>query len=248
MRTVVAGATGELGARVVDALVATGHEPVLLSRATGIDLVTGTGLVERLAGADAVIDASGTSSLSTKASVAFFTAVTRNLLAAERAAGVPHHVAISIVGAADVNANYYAGKAAQERTLLAEPGGWSLLRTTQFHEFAGQLATQGRVGPVVMVPKMRSQPIAAAEVAAELVRIASGEPRGLALDLAGPREERMADLVRRQLSASGRTRPVVEVPIPGRWGRAMRTGGLLPTSDARVGELPFDEWLAARSD
>ncbi|MDQ0785187.1 SDR family oxidoreductase [Streptomyces sp. B3I8] len=245
MKIAVAGATGMLGSRVVDAVRAAGHEPVSISRGSGIDLMTGSGLAEALRGASAVVDASATSSTSAKKSTDFFSTVTRNLLAAERAAGVPHHVAVSIIGAAKVDANYYAGKAAQEKILTAaHEGGWSLLRTAQFHEFAKQLVGHGKVGPLQVVPSMRAQPVAAAEVAAELVTIAAGEPRGLGPDLAGPREERMADLVRRYLAATGQRRPVVEVSIPGAWGRGMRDGSLLPGPGARLGRQTFDEWLS----
>lgn len=247
MKIVVAGATGSLGTQVVEAVRAAGHEPVSISRETGADLISGAGLPEALRGASAVIDASATSSTSTKASIEFFTTVTRNLLAAERAAGVPHHVAISIIGAAKVNANYYAGKAAQEEILRAESGGWSLLRTTQFHEFARQLVGHGKLGPFQGVPKMRSQPIAATEVAAELVAIASGDPRGIEPELAGPQEERMADLVRRYLAATGQRRPVIELSIPGAWGRGMRDGSLLPKPGTRLGRQTFDEWLATQT-
>lgn len=247
MKIVVAGATGSLGTQVVEAVRAAGHEPVSISRGSGADLLSGSGLTEALRGASAVIDASATSSTSTKESVEFFTTVTRNLLAAERAADVPHHVAISIIGAAKVNTNYYAGKAAQEAILRAEPGGWSLLRTTQFHEFARQLVGHGKLGPLQGVPKMRSQPIAATEVAAELVAIASGDPRGIEPDLAGPKEERMADLVRRYLAATAQRRPVIEVSIPGAWGRGMRDGSLLPKAGTRLGRQTFDEWLATQT-
>ncbi|RII20494.1 hypothetical protein DSC45_04640 [Streptomyces sp. YIM 130001] len=248
MRIVVAGATGMLGRHVVDAVHAAGHEPVSVSRGSGADLVTGAGLTEALRGASAVIDASATSSTSTKESVTFFTTVTQNLLSAERAAGVAHHVAISIIGAAEVDANYYAGKAAQEKTLTAvHRGGWSLLRTTQFHEFAKQLVGHGKAGPLQVVPKMRAQPIAVTEVATELVAVAAGEPRGVVPELAGPREERMADLVRRYLAATGRRRPVIEVSLPGAWGRGMRDGTLLPRAGTRLGRQTFDEWLAAQA-
>jgi uncharacterized protein YbjT (DUF2867 family) len=247
VRIVVAGATGSLGTHVVEAVRAAGHEPVPVNRASGADLISGLGLVERLRGASAVIDASATSSTSAKGSTDFFTTVTRNLLSAEREAGVPHHVAISIVGAARIDANHYSGKAAQELILQAEPNGWSLLRTTQFHELARQLVGHGKVGPVQVVPTMRSQPIAAADVAAELVAIASGSPRGLVPELAGPQEEKMADLVRRYLAATGQRRPVIEVSIPGAWGRGMRNGSLLPTTGARLGRQTFDEWLATQT-
>jgi uncharacterized protein YbjT (DUF2867 family) len=244
MRIVVAGGTGTLGRCVVAAVRAAGHAPVSISRGSGADLITGSGLVQLLRGASAVIDTSATRSTSTQRSVAFFSTVTRNLLAAERAAEVPHHVAISIIGAARINANYYAGKAVQEEILLAQRDGWSMLRTTQFHEFVRQLVGHGKVGPLQLVPKMLSQPIAATEVAAELVAIAAGRPRGLEPDLAGPGEERMADLVRRYLAATGHRRPVVEVPLSGPWGRAMRNGLLLPKPGTRLGRQAFGDWLS----
>lgn len=244
MKIAVAGGTGMLGRHVMEQARLQGHAPVSLSRESGVDLLTGDGLVDALRGADAVIDASATTKASTKASLHFFGTATRNLRAAEQEAGVPHHVAVSIIGAAKVRANYYAGKALQEDILAAEPGGWSILRAAQFHEFALQLVGHGKVGPLQVVPTMRSQPVAAAEVAAELVRIAAGEPCGFAPDLAGPREERMVDLVRRYLAAVGQRRRVIELSVPGAWGRGMRDGSLLPGPDARQGRQTFGEWLA----
>ncbi|MFD4791117.1 SDR family oxidoreductase [Streptomyces sp. NPDC058459] len=244
MKIVVAGATGTLGKHVADAVRTAGHEAVAISRASGSDLVTGSGLTETLRGADAVIDASATSSTSARKSVAFFTTVTRNLLAAEREAGVPHHVAISIIGAARINANYYAGKAAQEEILRSYSGGWSMLRTSQFHEFVRQILTAGKVGPVQVVPKMLSQPVAAREVAGELVTLATGRPQGLVPDFAGPRRELMADLVRRYLATTGVSRPVLQVPLPGAFGRGMRDGTLLPEPGTRAGRQTFGAWLA----
>ncbi len=243
MKIVVAGATGFLGSHVVSAVRAAGHDAVEISRSSGVDLFSGRGLREQLLGAAAVIDASATTSTSAKTSTSFFTTVTRNLLTAEREAGVSHHVAISIIGAATVNANYYAGKRAQEKILQREPHGWSLLRTTQFHEFVLQLVAHGKIGPFQIVPTMRSQPVSAAEVARELVTIATGEPQGLVPELAGPHEERMADLVGRYLRAIGRPQRVIEVPLPGTWGRGMRDGSLLPRPGTRRGLQTFDEWL-----
>jgi uncharacterized protein YbjT (DUF2867 family) len=245
MRIVVAGGIGVLGRHVADAVRAAGHDPVPVSRRSGTDLLRSEGLADLLRGASAVIDVSSTSSISTKESVRFFGTVTRNLLAAERAAGVPHHVGVSIIGAVKVPAYYYAGKALQEDILMKEQGGWSLLRTTQFHEFAAQLAARGKFGPLQIVPSMRSQPVAAAEVAVELVGIALGEPRGLEPDLAGPREESMTDMVRRYLAATGRRRPVLGVSMPGAWGRGMRDGSILPGPGAHLGRQTFEEWLVA---
>jgi uncharacterized protein YbjT (DUF2867 family) len=243
MRIAVAGGTGAVGTHVVNAVSAAGHEPVVISRSTGVDVISGDGLAAALVGVSSVIDVSATSAASTKESVHFFGTATRNLLAAERDAGIPHHVALSVIGAAKVNANYYAGKAVQEQLLTSQAGGWSLLRTTQFYEFAAQLVHHGKVGPLQVVPTMRSQPIAASEVAAELVEIALGEPRGLVPDLAGPQEERMADLVKTYLAATGKSRPVLQISIPGAWGRGMRDGSLLPASGTRFASQTFAQWL-----
>ncbi|WP_322788320.1 SDR family oxidoreductase [Herbiconiux ginsengi] len=258
----MAGGTGAVGRHVVELLGAAGHAAVVLTRSTGHDLsaqdaatagvtegaaASGAprGLTVVLAGCAAVIDVSSIATTSAATSTAFFGAVTRNLLAAERAAGVPHHVALSIVGAAAAPSAYYAGKKVQEDLVMAEPVGWSILRATQFHEFAVQIAEQGRMGPLQLVPTMRSQPVAAVEVAEALVEIALGDPRGLDRDLGGPREENMAEMVRRYLAATGQKRPVLQVPLPGAWGRALRDGTLLTARGARLGRQTFAEWLAA---
>jgi uncharacterized protein YbjT (DUF2867 family) len=242
----VAGGTGVVGRHVVTAARAAGHDALALSRSSGVDLTRPDGLAERLAGVGAVIDVSSTPSLSSRAAARFFAAVTASLLAAERAAGVPHHVALSIIGAAAVNSGHYAGKAVQEQEVMRSGDGWSLLRTTQFHEFAQQTAARGAVAGVAVVPALRCQPVAAAEVGRELVRIAAGDPRGLAPDLAGPREENLPDLVRRYLRATGKRRPVLRVTLPGALGQAMRDGGLLPAPGTRLATLTFDQWLATQ--
>ena len=243
MRIAVAGGTGIVGQHVVNALRAGGHEPVILTRSTGVDLVTGIGLPGSLDGVGAVVDVTSVATTSASKSVRFFRTVTTRLLAAEDAAGVPHHVALSIVGAAPIDAAYFAGKKVQEELVMASASGWTIVRATQFHEFARQILPLGAVGPLHVVPRMLSQPVAAAEVGAALARLATDAPAGLAVDLAGPRVERMADLVRRYLRASGRSRPVLEVPLPGAWGRGMRDGSLLPDPGAQLGTQTFDEWL-----
>ncbi len=245
MRIAIAGGTGTVGRHVVTAARAAGHDPLVLSRAAGVDLMTATGLAGRLDGVDAVIDVSGTGSLSARQAIRFFGTVTSNLLAAERAAGVPRHVALSITGAAKANCGYYAGKAIQEQKVMDSGTGWSMLRTAQFHEFAAQTVNRGTVVGIQIVPAMRCQPIAASEVAAELIRIAEGAPHGLEPDLAGPREEDMPDLVRRSLNATGKRRPVLRVTVPGAIGKVMRDGGLLPAPGTRLGTQTFGQWLAA---
>ncbi|MFF2051189.1 SDR family oxidoreductase [Leifsonia sp. NPDC058194] len=245
MRVAVAGGTGVVGRHTVHALQAAGHEVVVLSRSRGIDVHAGSGVVAAIEGCAAVVDVTSVQTTSGRVSREFFGGVTRSLLAAERDAGVPHHVALSIVGAVEAPAAYYAGKALQEELVQRSGAGWSILRATQFHEFAAQLVGTAEKR-FHLVPAMRSQPIAAAEVGAALAGIAAGEPRGLDRDLAGPLVEQMPDLVRRYLAASGRRGRVVTVPIPGRWGRALRDGTILPGADARLGRQTFAEWLEAR--
>ena len=198
-----------------------------------------------LDGVDTVIDVASVQTLSDAASRDFFGAVTRTLLAAEVAAGVRHHVALSIVGVDDAPHGYYAGKVLQEQLVESGPVPWTILRATQFHEFAGQIFDTAKVGPLVLVPRMRSQPVAAREVAERLVAFAVGEPAGRAKDLAGPGEERMADMARRWATAAGRRGRVVEVPLPGAYGRALGDGTLLARPGSDLGVQTFDAWLAA---
>ncbi|MGY1771186.1 SDR family oxidoreductase [Blastococcus sp. SYSU D00813] len=243
MRLVVAGATGAVGAHLTERARAAGHDVVPLSRSGGQDVLTGAGLPEALRGADAVVDVTSVTTTSTRTSVGFFTRATANLLAAEEAAGVGHHVALSIVGIDGETSGYYAGKVAQERLLAAGPVPWTLLRATQFHEFAEQMAARASVGPVVVVPAMRTATVAADEVAAALLALAEGPPRGRVADLGGPEEADLADLVRRWLAVTGRRGRVLRVPLPGRAGRRVRDGGLLPGRGADRGRVTFDAWL-----
>ena len=170
-RIAVAGGTGVVGRHVVAALAARGAEPVVLSRAAGVDLVTGQGLDAALEGVGAVVDASGTRTQRRATAVAFFTTVTRHLLAAGQRAGVRHHVALSIIGIDRVESGYYAGKQAQEQAVLSGPLPATVLHTTQFHEFAAQVLALVP-GPVAPVPVLRVQPVAAREVAAALADLA----------------------------------------------------------------------------
>jgi uncharacterized protein YbjT (DUF2867 family) len=242
MRIAVAGATGTLGKQVVRALLDTGHEAVPISRSAGVDLLTGIGLEQALDGAAAVIDVSNKQTTRAKDAIAFFTAVTKNLMRASAAAGVGHYVAVSIVGIDRVGFGYYQGKLRQEELVLAGDVPSSVLRATQFFEFARQ--TLALVpGPVAIVPKMRTQPIAAREVGAALVTLASGAPVGVAPELAGPREESLPDMARRLLQAEGRHRLVVPVRMPGAAGRALAGGGSLPVGPGPRGVQTFDEWL-----
>ncbi len=242
MRIVIAGGTGWIGRMVTEQLTAEGDTPVVLARSTGVDLTTGAGLDAALDGAGAVIDVSNIITISRSKSVGFFEAATEHLLAAGRRAGVGHHVVLSIVGVDRVDLGYYFGKRRQEELALAGPVPASVLRATQFHEFASQMLTRSK-GPFIGVPKMPCEPVAGREVAAALVRIARAEPAGLAPDFAGPRREEMAEMVRRVARLHGSHRPVVPVRLPGRAGDQVARGGLLAAGSATRGSVSFAEWL-----
>lgn len=237
----VAGGTGLVGRLVVEEVRRAGATPVVVARSAGVDLTTGAGLDDALRGVSAVIDASNVETMSGATSVAFFEAATGHLLAAGERAGVRHHVALSIVGCDRVDLPYYLGKRRQEELVAAGPVPWTVLRATQFHEFAGQLVDRSP-GPLAIAPRMLSQPVAAAEVAAALVARALGEPVGLAPDLGGPRPERMDRLVRRELRRRGARRLVVPLPMVGTTGRQVKDGGLLPGRGATLGTQTFDAW------
>ncbi len=238
MRIAVAGGTGVVGAHVVRIAADSGHEVRVLSRSRGVDLVTGAGL--DLTGVDVVIDVSGSASL--REAMSYFEASTHTLLRAERDAGVKHHVALSIARAVEHPHGYYAAKALQEQLIADGPIPWTILRTTQFFEFAEQKAVA--VWRWAIVAKFLSRPVAAASVARRLVEIAEGEPRGMTPEFAGPDELRMADLARMVFETHGDQRGVIELPIPGKMGRSMRDGALLPGPDAEIDSTSYEEWLA----
>ena len=243
MRIAVAGGTGLIGRMVCDAVAAGGDEAVVLARSVGVDVVTGDGLDAALVGVDAVIDVTNVTTLKRSESLSFFEAATANLLAAEQRAGVAHHVLLSIVGVDRVGWGYYAGKVRQEELCGASAVPTTVLRATQFHEFADQMLARG--GPVVLVPTMLSRPVAAREVAAELVRLAHGQAQGLAPEMAGPEDLEMPDMVRRLLRSRGRRTPVIGIRLPGAAGRGMARGGLLPEHDGPRGRETFAQWLTA---
>ena len=244
VQVAVAGGTGVVGRYVVEQLVAAGHQAKVLARATGSDLVTGAGLAEALDGVAVVVDVVNASVSSRKKSVEFFTRTTTNLLAAEREAGVRHHVGLSIIGVDRVDFGYYMGKRRQEQLVERGDVAWTILRAAQFHEFAQQLADR-MPGPVVPVPRMRSQPVAAREVAALLVELALATPTLGTREIAGPEVLWMPDLVRRELRSRHSRRVVVPLRLPGAVGRGMANGELLPGDSARVGTETFSEWLGS---
>jgi uncharacterized protein YbjT (DUF2867 family) len=244
MRIAVVGGTGVAGSSVVRILAARGHDVRPLARSTGVDVVTGRGLDRALDGVETVVDASSVLTTRARPSVDFFSAATTRLLAAEERAGTRLHVVLSIVGIDRLEHGYYAGKLAQERLGLAGQVPVTILRTTQFHEFAGQMLDRLRRGPLTPVPHARTQPVAVSDVASRLADLAVRPAAGRVPDLAGPERHDLADLVS-QVARARRVRTwVVPVRLPGRLGRGLATGALLPEADADIGRQTFAEWLA----
>lgn len=239
----VAGGTGALGKEVVDALRRRDLTPVVIARSQGVDLTTGSGLDQALADVDAVIDASNVVALRAKPAIEFFEAATGQLLAAGERAGVRHHVVVSIVGCDRVDMGYYFGKRRQEELVRGGPLPWTIVRATQFHEFAGQLMERSP-GPVKLVPQMLSQPVSARELAALLVDTALGEPVGVAPDVGGPEQHQIPDLARRLVAHRGQRTKVVAAPLPGKVGRQIADGGLLTGAGATILPETYDHWLA----
>ena len=251
MRVAVAVGTGLVGALTVAELERAGHETVVLARSTGVDLAQdGDALTEdlakRLVGVDAVVDALNVVTRDATESAEFFGRTTAALLAAEDSAGVGHHLALSIVGIDRVPFDYYVGKLRQEELVTSGPVPWTILRAAQFHEFAGQLLGGLTFGPIGLAPRMPVRPVAAAEVAAHLARLAVEPPRRATLDLAGPHREDLASMARRTARRDGGPRLVVPVRVPGAFGRGVRAGALVPEAPDLVGRQSFAEWLRAR--
>jgi uncharacterized protein YbjT (DUF2867 family) len=246
MKIAVAGGTGMVGTMVVDQLKARGHDPVVLARATGVDLTTGAGLEDRLDGVEAVVDVTSVATSSADTATEFFTTTTRHLLDAGYAAGVRHHVLLSIVGIDVTPFGYYVGKLAQEELVKDGKVPYTIVRATQFHEFAQQMIDRSSYGPVVVVPRMKSAPIAAAEVATVLTDIALGVPQGMAPEVGGPRPESVPDMARRLLRKQGSKRPVVTARIIGKAGKAMASGALIPANPGTIGAQTYAEWLEQR--
>lgn len=244
MKIAVAGGTGKTGRHVVDQLRGQGHQPVILARAHGVDLIANTGIDAALDGVDAVIDVTDFATMNARKAQASFGNATANLLAAAQRNGVRHHVALSIIGIDRAPTGYYQGKLRQEEVVQAGAVPWTILRAAQFHEFAAQVLAQ-LPGPIAPVPKMRSQPIAVREVAAHLVDLATGEPRQMAPELAGPRVESVVDMARQLIRRRGEHRLVLPLRVPGAAGKAMAGGALLPTQPGPRGRQTYADWLAA---
>jgi uncharacterized protein YbjT (DUF2867 family) len=249
----VTGATGRVGRHVVDVLESGGHEVVPISRSGGVDMVTGDGLEDALAGVECVIDAATGSSPDQAEATEFFTASARNLLEIGERAGVQRIVMVSIIGTDRFTAGYGVAKLGHEQALLAGPIPTRILRASQFHEFVEQLMEWGRQGDLIYIPRMRTQTVAARTVAEALADLANGsaglQASGTALpEIAGPREERLADLARLLAARRGDPVRIEEISNPDDPDHALyETDALLPGPDAMLAGPTFEEWLDATS-
>jgi uncharacterized protein YbjT (DUF2867 family) len=247
VKIAVAGGTGLVGRQTVEAVRRVGHDPVVLARSVGVDLTSGAGLAAALDGVDAVIDVTNTPSVNNDQVRAFFATVTEHLLAAEHHAGVRHHVALSIVGLDRLpDDGHYAGKREQERLALSGLVPASVVRATQFFDFAAQMVNWMRRGQSVTLPPLLVQPVAVTDVADVLVEVAVGEPVNGICELAGPETQDLVDMARRTLAARGELLRLIPT-WRGRYGVEMAGEVLLPGPDARIAPTTFDDWLTTQT-
>ncbi|GAB4084062.1 SDR family oxidoreductase [Myceligenerans cantabricum] len=246
MKIVVIGGTGLVGSQVVDRLRGH-HEVVAASPRTGVDTLTGAGLAEAVKGAQVVIDLSNSPSFAEEDATRFFRESTSNLLTAEAEAGVRHHVILSIVGAEGIDAGYMRAKLVQEALVKASTADWSIVRSTQFLEFLDSIADAATVDGVVRMAPVRFQPIASADVARIVAEVAAGTPLDATVEIAGPETVAFDEIVRTHLASNGDPRQVLTDPAATYFGAALADGELVPAGPARLGELSYAEWQAARA-
>ena len=244
MKIVVIGGSGLIGKKVVTNLRQHGHEVLAASPSSGVNTVTGEGLAQALAGAQVVVDVANAPSWEDNAVLAFFETSGRDLLAAEAAAGVGHHVALSVVGTDRLLASgYFRAKMAQEKLIKASPIPYTIVRATQFFEFAGGIAQLATEGQTVRLPPVLMQPIAADDVAAVMADVALAAPLNGTFDLAGPEPIRQDDLVRQFLTATGDARKVITDASALYYGINVNDQSLTPSDKARIGPTRFEDWL-----
>jgi uncharacterized protein YbjT (DUF2867 family) len=250
-RIAVAGATGRVGRPTVEVLEEAGHDVVPMSRATGVDVVTGEGLSEALAGVEVIVDAASWPSNEQEPATEFFLASARNLQEAGERAGVQRIVAVSIIGADRATKGYIASKIPHEQALQSGPIPVRILRAAQFHEFVPLFLEWGRQGDVIYVPEMRTQLVATRTVAeglAELVNGAAPAPEGTIPEIAGPRAENLVDVAKLVVARRGKSLRVEAVSDPNDPEQALyASGGLLPGPDAVLAGPTFEEWLDSKA-
>jgi uncharacterized protein YbjT (DUF2867 family) len=243
MKIVVIGGTGLIGSKTVDILRRSGHEVIAASPKNGINTITGEGLKDAVAGAQTVIDLANSPSFEDKAVLEFFETSGRNLQAAEAAAGVRHHVTLSIVGTDRSDNGYFRAKVAQEKLVEASGIPYTIVRSTQFLEFLGAIADSATDGNTVRLPPGLFQPIASEDVAANVADVALGTPRNGIVEIAGPERAPFNEIVARYLKAVGDPREVVRDPQARYWGGKVEERSLVPLGDALLGRIGLEEWL-----
>ena len=244
MKIVVIGGTGLIGSKTVAILRQGGHEVIAASPKTGINTITGEGLKEAMAGTQVVVDLANSPSFEDKAVLEFFETSGRNLLTAEAAAGVRHHVALSIVGTDRTPDNgYFRAKVAQEKLIKASGIPYTIIRATQFLEFLGTIANSSTDGNTIRLSHGLFQPIAADDVAAIVADVALAKPRNGVVEIAGPERAPFYEIIARYLKAVGDPREVVNDPDARYWGGRVEERSLVPLGEARVGRIGLDEWL-----
>jgi uncharacterized protein YbjT (DUF2867 family) len=243
MKIVVIGGTGLIGSKLVAKLDEQGHDAVPASPASGVNTLTGEGLSEVLKGAQVVVDVSNSPDWEDDAVMHFFETSTRNLLAAEAAAGVGHHVALSVVGTDRMQeSGYFRAKLAQEKLIESSSIPYSIVHATQFFEFVKGIADEATDGNEVRLPPALFQPMAARDVASGVARVAVGPPRNGIVEIAGPEQFPLDELVRSVLKATGDPREVITDPQARYFGINPGERTLLPGDDARIAETRFEDW------
>ena len=244
MKIVVIGGTGLIGSKLVAKLDEQGHDAVAASPASGVNTLTGEGLPEVLEGAKVVVDVSNSPDWADDAVMHFFETSTRNLLAAETEARVQHHVALSVVGTDRLTeSGYFRAKLAQEQLIERSPIPYSIVHATQFYEFVKGIADEATDGNEVHLPPALFQPMAADEVASGVARVAVGQPVNGIVEIAGPEQFRVDELVRRRLASLKDPREVIADPNARYDGAKLSEKTLLPGNSARLGETRFETWL-----
>ena len=248
MKIVVIGGTGLIGSKVVTNLSAHGHDAVPASPGTGVNTLTGAGLTEALAGTDVVVDVSNSPSFEDAAVLEFFDTSARNILGAEAAAGVGHHVALSVVGTERLaESGYMRAKIAQEKLIKNSSIPYTIVHATQFFEFAARMADEASDGDTVRVPPVLIQPMAADDVAAAVCNAALAAPVNTTIEIAGPQPLRFEDFLRERLRSAGDQRVVVADPQARYFGARLTERDLLPGDGAQLGPTRFGDWLSQQA-
>lgn len=244
MKITVIGGNGLIGKKLVSDLQDGGHEVVAASRSTGIDVLTGRGLTEAFRGVDVVVDVTNSPSFADADVLKFFETSTGHMMTAAKAVGLPHFVALSIVGCDTISdSGYMLAKVAQEKLIRASGVPYTIVRATQFFEFVEAIAESCRVGDELRMPTQLMQPIAADDVALALADVAVSAPANGVVDIAGPEALPMADWGRRRFHGEPREQTIVDDPQARYFGAALKHGSLVPQGKARLGAVHFEEWL-----